>query len=341
MNKINNQNSDDYSYGQFWSKIQAKLPPSISQVYLCADGVYHLVNLATLAHPETGEYVGDKLQISLLANAKDLQTAKSGKQLALTNELLLLGSPSYQVNLSEKTTADSTTYISRSFLPIELTNGSILIASLPGTLQEVQNIETIARPLGLNCKVLTGDNANEMVLNRIQNPSILHIATHGFFLANLPPVNKNEQIRNQVIKLVQNPLLRSGLLLAGAEQALRGMPLPANNDGILTAQEALQLGLAQTELVVLSACETGLGEVLTGEGVYGLQRAFLQAGADAVLMSLWKVSDEATTLLMTSFYEYLLVQRLPKSEALFQAQQTVRQKFKEPYYWGAFVLIGH
>lgn len=341
LNKINNQGTDDYSYVQFWSKIQAQLPASISKVYLCADGVYHLINLGTLVNPQNGEFIGDRLKINLLANAKDLQTAKSGKQLVLTNELLLLGSPSYQVIFSEKPTADSIAFISRSFLPIELTNGSILIASLPGTLQEVQNIEAIARLLGLNCKALTGDDANEMALSRIQNPSILHIATHGFFLANLPPVNKNEQIRNQVIKLVQNPLLRSGLLLAGVEQALRGIPLPANNDGILTAQEALQLNLAQTELVVLSACETGLGKLFNGEGVYGLQRAFLQAGADAVLMSLWKVSDEATTLLMTSFYEHLLLHRLPKSEALFQAQQTVRKKFKEPYYWGAFVLIGH
>ena len=126
----------------------------------------------------------------------------------------------------------------------------------------------------------------------------------------------------------------SGIALAGAN--VRKGQL---DDGILTAYEASALDLQGTELVVLSACETGLGEVKAGEGVYGLQRSFLVAGANALIMSLWKVDDEATQLLMTTFYSNW-TKTGNKLKAFKQAQLQLMAKYKEPYYWGAFVMMG-
>jgi CHAT domain-containing protein len=140
-------------------------------------------------------------------------------------------------------------------------------------------------------------------------------------------------------KATRDPLLNSGLLLANAQQGISGQ-IVEGEDGILTAKEALNLTLDKTQLVVMSACETGRGEIRNGEGVYGLQRAFQQAGARTVLISLWKVSDEATQVLMTNFYENLLSKKLNKREAFLQAQSELMKKYPQPYYWGAFVMVG-
>ena len=133
--------------------------------------------------------------------------------------------------------------------------------------------------------------------------------------------------------------LKSGLLFAGAQNSLNGKQPENSNNGILTAQEAKSLNLKDTELVVLSACETGLGDNLVGEGVIGLQRAFMIVGAKSVIMSLWSVSDEKTQELMTLFYTNWIKNNMTKEEALYQAKIEMKKLYPQPYYWAGFVLL--
>lgn len=138
-----------------------------------------------------------------------------------------------------------------------------------------------------------------------------------------------------------NPLLRCGLFIAGANNTIKGYSKPdsVKDDGILTGAEISNVNLRQTKLVVLSACETGLGKIDDNEGVYGLQRAFKMAGAQDLIMSLWRVSDRATEVFMTTFYKYAF--KMNVYDAFSKTQMTMRNnpKFKDPYYWAAFVLM--
>jgi CHAT domain-containing protein len=171
-------------------------------------------------------------------------------------------------------------------------------------------------------------------IKELYKPRVLHIATHGFFqIANLDVENKEDLLK-------YNPLWRSGVVLSVATNSKETDNKQENiNEGILTAYEAMNLNLDSKQLVVLFACETGLGEIKNGEGVYSLQRAFKVAGAKNIIMSLWKVDDVATQELMTLFYDNWL--KMNNSRKAFTAtQQELRKKYPQPYYWGAFVLVG-
>jgi len=175
------------------------------------------------------------------------------------------------------------------------------------------------------------------------SPNILHIATHGFFYENL---NRNVQFETNLstedqYRLAEDPLLRSGLIMAGANYAWKNSSNPPNEieDGILTAMEISNLDLSNTDLVVLSACETGLGDIEGSEGVYGLQRAFKMAGVDKLIMSLWQVPDEETADFMQLFYEKWLNERTVR-DAFIDTQREMYLKYKnEPLKWAAFVLL--
>ncbi|MCX7652599.1 MAG: CHAT domain-containing protein, partial [Bacteroidia bacterium] len=160
-------------------------------------------------------------------------------------------------------------------------------------------------------------------VKRLQSPQVLHVATHGYFVGG-----------------GKNPLLAGGFLLAQAAVWDSLFPPLGRDDGRLTAQEVSNLNLIGTELVVLSACETGLGEV-RGEGLYGLQRAFLEAGAQRVITTLWQIDDEATRGLMLSFYQSWVKRKRREGvdEVFNRTLRTFREKHPEPYYWGAFVVM--
>jgi CHAT domain-containing protein len=212
----------------------------------------------------------------------------------------------------------------------DLVRGGAYFRPLPGTKVEVESIATLAQRYQWQVALYTSDNASEANLNRISPPTVLHIATHGYFLKDTTSVQR----------LSKRALLNSGLVMAGALDSTRHTPL-SDNDGLLTAYEATALRLSQTELVALSACETGLGELRSGNGVFGLQRAFFAAGARSVLMSLWKVNDQTTQMFMAKFYGYWLAGK-PKSTALRLAQEDIRntsEQLSHPFYWGGFVLL--
>ena len=224
---------------------------------------------------------------------------------------------------------------------------------LPGTRAEGEHV---AEMLGV--RPWLGEDALEAPLKGCHSPRILHLATHGFFLPDQKRDPNKERhgpgtlgeapgsIPSRMAGLgLENPLLRSGLALAGANTWCRGGLLPPEaEDGMLTAEDVSGLNLLDTELVVLSACETGLGEVRTGEGVFGLRRAFVLAGTKGLVMSLWKVPDEETRKLMEDFYRRILKQQPGQSraEALRAAQLAMKEKeeYRDPLYWGAFIYEG-
>jgi CHAT domain-containing protein len=213
------------------------------------------------------------------------------------------------------------------------------VCRLPGTRREG---ERIAALLGVE-PVL--DRVLDQPLRAIRSPRILHLATHGFFLddQHLDPDTAWRDLTSAdrlAGARFENPLLRSGLLLAGFNTWRKGGDVPAEaEDGMLTAEDVTGMDLLDTELVVLSACETGLGQVHVGEGVFGLRRAFAVAGAKTLVMSLWKVPDEQTQQLMVDFYSRIL-RGEGWAEALRQAQQALRARYPDPYYWGAFICQG-
>ncbi|MEQ1745622.1 MAG: CHAT domain-containing tetratricopeptide repeat protein [Saprospiraceae bacterium] len=215
---------------------------------------------------------------------------------------------------------------------------------LPNTAAEVLEIQKTLRSARWNIQLDTGYLAIEEVVRSLgigkPAPRVLHIATHGFFF----PDPNGERVSGEpqpAFKNSDHPMIRSGLLLAGAKDAWSGIKPPENReDGILTAYEISQMNLSNTELVVLSACETGLGDIEGNEGVYGLQRAFKIAGAKYLLMSLWKVNDLTTRELMTDFYKLWLVNGLEIPAAFRAAQGKMQQKYPNaPYLWAGFVLV--
>jgi CHAT domain-containing protein/Flp pilus assembly protein TadD len=210
---------------------------------------------------------------------------------------------------------------------------------LPGTLTEVNNIHKLFAGKKWNIEIYTGNEATEEAFKSLKgkdSPIILHISTHGFFFAE-PDSTTFRRTQNQFMTM-PNPLWRSGILFAGANYTWQfNHSFAGGEDGVLTAYEVANTNLKNTDLVVLSACETGLGDIKTGEGVYGLQRAFQVAGAKAVIMSLWQVPDKETTELMTLFYKsYIKTNNM--HDAFRKAQITMSKKYA-PFSWAAFVLM--
>ena len=208
-----------------------------------------------------------------------------------------------------------------------------VISYLEGTKKEAENVARIIDNLtegNVNVDVFMSSDGTEGSFKKLdeKNKRIIHIATHGFY----------QQDGSE--KRYDNTLLRSGLLFAGANNTFRGIQIPLNvEDGILTAFEISLLDLRGLDLAVLSACQTGQGTV-TSDGVFGLQRGFKKAGANSLLMSLWKVDDEATCILMTEFYKNWMDGK-SKYESLEIAKEKVRSidGWEDPKYWAAFILL--
>lgn len=295
-----------------WKTLDTELN-SITKLYLALDGAYHQLSINALKDAN-GKYILDKYNIQFVGNTKDVISVKqSESKPAKPKNALLIGNPFYGKNE--------------------------MIAQLPGTEAEVKNIKKTLSTFGVVNEALFGVNATETRVKKAKSPSILHIATHGYFLPDVSTMEVNKVLGVDINAARQNPLLRSGVLLANCDNVFDENYRAGDADnGILTAYEAMTMNLSKTDLVVLSACETGLGSVKQGEGVFGLQRAFLIAGAKSIIMSLWSVSDEATMELMTLFYTYY-AKTGNKQEAFINAQKQLKTKYKDPFFWSAFVML--
>lgn len=330
----------DSIYKLVWKPLE-KYIDSSSTIYFSPDGLLHKVPFAALPN-EKNKLIGEVYNIQQMGNTADVGT--NSKQPNL-KDVLLIGGVQYDYKIDATKQKKKYTYsvLESKELLGDTINRSISrngFGYLKGTEKEIKDISNL---LGAT-KQLSGYKATETAFKELSgnSPSILHIATHGFFFKKPKKKPKNNQLLGQQnsYKHNKNPLLRSGLLLANANYAWQNGNNPyEEDDGILTALEISNLDLKNTDIVILSACETGLGDIEGSEGVYGLQRAFKMAGVKTIIMSLWSVPDAETAEFMNLFYTNWKQLNNPK-KAFKATQKTMMQKYrKQPEKWAAFVYF--
>jgi len=313
----------DALYNLIWSPINEHLC-GIRNVYISPSGLLNSVPFAALRHKEM--YLSDHYSIHTVLSSKDIISLKNNRQQFSNKHAILFGGADFGLTKEDF--------------------GNSVVRGqgfdyLPGSRQEVEEISKILSDMDWDVTTFIDKNATETLLkaNLDQNsPALLHISTHGYYfsLAEEPIIPES----NRFYKHSDNPLMRCGLLFSGVNSTWNGQAQTTNtDDGILTAYEISNLNLSNTDLVVLSACETGLGDVDYSEGVYGLQRAFRLAGAKAMIVSLWKVSDKETVEMMTEFYKNWS-ENMDIKQAFSAIQYKLRVKHPDnPRSWAGFVMI--
>ncbi len=321
-NNIKLKLDDKESYNHFWKPIGEQLK-GIKKIYFSPDGIYHLINIATLKNQESGQFLLDEMEIHYTTSGIDINNGVADKEIRTA---VLFGRPSYKTGITSSIpVADAKTRsLVRSFK-------DATIPDLPGTEEEIMAIKKEMDLGKIGVTSYLKEQATEDKMYKLHSPGILHIATHGYW----SPAGDNATDGYRTF----NAMVNSGLLLSGVVNYYSSPVYPDTYDGILTAYEAQNLDLENTSLVILSACETSLGYLDAGEGVYGLQRAFRAAGASSIMTSLWKVDDNATKDFMIAFYQQYLKTK-DKNAAFVFAQKAIKEKYKHPYFWGAFVMVG-
>lgn len=340
-------------YKAFWKPLEPFLT-GVARVYVSPDGVLNRIAWAAI-RSDDGHLLMEKYDIDVVLSTKDVLRQEHP---STSRRAVLIGNPAFDLSEAQQRAAVGA-FRGKAGLrqPAQSSNAAVnpargqrsrdteshVLDLLPGTQREIESIGGLLQEHGWELETYTQQAALEEVIKSIKNPKVLHIATHGFF--------EPDQIAQQTGAApdqppgLEDPMLRSGLYFAGANRTLAGATPTDIEDGVMTAFEAIGLDLQGTELVVLSACETGLGRIRSGEGVFGLQRAMQEAGAEAVLMSMWSVPDTETQELITKFYSKWLSGK-SKHEALHEAQLELRKETMakwgddRPYYWAAFVLVG-
>ena len=333
--------------GKLYDMIFAPLEPTLAgrtEILISPDGQLSLLPFEILPHHD-GKYVIDSFNISYLSSGRDL--LRFDRKRDISDQALVIADPDFdlsQTALSERAekTVKQSDVFSFDWAPARGVSGCLdtRFNLLRYSRRESEAVAMMLSKKGnLNVNAYYGGDALEEVLKGITSaPRVLHLATHGYFCEDID-VSEN--------RLLENPLLRSGLALAGANRLIGQTETdgPPTEDGILTAFEVSRLNLVGTELIVLSACETGIGDIKNGEGVFGLRRAFQHAGARAVLMSLWKVPDKETYELMDHFYSIWLCgqsKRTALRQSVLKVIRSLREEYgvAHPYFWGGFVLVG-
>ncbi|MCY7310601.1 MAG: CHAT domain-containing protein [Chitinophagaceae bacterium] len=288
----------------------------------------------------------DRYQLQQYISTRQIALRDSENQTSKPRNITLFGNASFTMDslqlIKQKVNQPEKEIVSTSiYAPQKRSSDNNTWNNLPGTAEEVSKIKLLFDQNKITTKSFIQTSASEENLKALDanSPQILHIATHGFFLPEPDKKRKDNSLNNEnSYTLADDPLLRSGLIFAGGNYAWSGKtPIDGVEDGIATAYEISQLNLSNTELVVLSACETALGDVKGSEGVFGLQRAFKMAGVKKMIVSLWQVPDKETAELMTTFYAYWMKGKTI-NDSLTQAQADMRKKHS-PFYWAAFVLV--
>ena len=330
---------DDRLYRLLWYNIEHYIPRGCS-IYYSPTGYINKINLSAVSDGDMR--LQDMYDFHAVSSTAIIQEVKQSKTDEIRNAVLY-GDINYYEDV-DKMVANSMKYdffSSESILPTRSLNRNTWNL-LPGTKEEIASIEKQLGEKGIHVQTYCQDNANEESFKALNSnvPDIIHIATHGFYYN---PFDNNftsvifSGLNSYTSK--DYSLFHSGLLFAGANNAWTGIALgEAVEDGIMTAYEVSQLDLRGNKLLVLSACDTGLGDIDKIDGVFGLQRGFKKAGVATILMSLWKVPDEETGILMKSFYEHYISGESPR-KSLKQAQDVLIQMGKSPYYWAGFVVL--
>jgi CHAT domain-containing protein/tetratricopeptide (TPR) repeat protein len=338
----------DDLYNLIWKPLKSALRGA-KTVYYSPSGLLHRVNLAALPTGPKDKILADRHVLRLLSSTRNLIINTPHSNPAHYSAALFGG---IQYDCDSSSLADARPAIvsidtagNGFFTGVNMgRDGSIAFDALPGTQSEVNQIEALLRAAGIQATTFSSTAGTEEQIkslgrDTIKSPDILHIATHGFFFDDPEQQKEKQSGDNNYFSWNKNPLFRSGLAFAGANHVWTGGKPWANlEDGICTAYEISHLNLSNTKLVVLSACETGLGDIKGSEGVYGLQRAFKMAGADYLMVSLWQVPDKETAEFMEVFYKSWLG-GMTIQEAFDVAREKMRKTYKEPYKWAAWVLV--
>ena len=330
-------------YDLVWKPLENVLG-DVRNIFFAADRELHQVGIEYALLPDK-KRICDNYNIYRLTSTRLLAEDKNNNNL---KNAVLFGGLNYDLSRDELIAESREKGIKpvKAYRIADLENYRYGVAYLPGTKEEVENIaQLINSTKEIRCKVITGDKGTEETFRSLEGKDvgIIHLATHGFFWSDEITEKRSyvSFLMNSVTRSNEDKaLLRSGLFFSGANVGLAGEQLPEDvEDGVITAQELSAMNLGNVNMVVLSACQSGLGET-TGEGVFGLQRGFKLAGANSLLMSLWKVDDEATKLLMTEFY-HNLIKGDSKISSLRKAQQYIRSipYYNSPEYWAGWILL--
>lgn len=347
VEKGNNKPSSTSSiYELIWKPLENELK-GINTIYFAPTGLLH--NIAFAAVPVNNNQVLS--DIYRLVQLTSTASVTNENVTAINNDdiIQLYGGIEYDVDSITLQKVKQNYLASKSHLrsyPEDISQWVSSWEYLQETTSEVLDIEQNGKKMNYQIKTSTGVFATEesiKALNGKASPSVLHIATHGFFFPKSKPgiVDSNSSISDKAMLFKQSddPLFRSGLVFAGANNAWTGRPLEGVEDGILTAYEVSNLYLPNTKLAVLSACQTGLGDIQGNEGVFGLQRAFQMAGVQNLVMSLWQVPSAETSEFMQVFYQNIFANE-SISDSFYKAQKTMKEKYRNTAFnWAAWVLV--
>lgn len=329
-------------YELVWQPLE-KYAQEARAIFYSPIGKLSSVAFGAITHE--GETLGGKYDMRLVSTIANVIEIKKRRQ-GMPQSAIVYGGIVYDAG-QEELLAQAREYTPTRGAPASLADDGQTRsgwAYIPGSAEEARGVAERLDSANIPTVVISGINANEESFKALDghSPQHMHIATHGFFLADPREVETSiflRNIENGHAGMEAQIMNRSGLLFAGGNRAWTGTDvIDGIDDGILTAEEISRLNLSNTDVVVLSACETGLGSSLSSEGIFGLQRAFKLAGVNTLIMSLWKVPDKETSALMLAFYDNWL-SGMDKHAAFRKAQDYIRSKKSDPYYWAAFVML--